>query len=102
MNISSIKTVSEIEVWLNANEKNQIKPTSKKQFYEELNQFLITLKFNSLIESDKKVVRKFLKKVTKYSDRQIRRVLNLYKMGRLEWKEWNRVNVRSRVITFNK
>ena len=91
MDISPITTVPELEGWLNANEKTSIaKPSSKKELYEQLNEFLIRMKFYSLSRHEKITVKKFLRKLTGYSDRQIKRIIAKYKQGKLKWPGWNK------------
>jgi len=54
MDISPITTVPELEDWLNVNEKTSIaKPSSKKELYEQLNEFLMRMKFSSLSRKEK-------------------------------------------------
>lgn len=91
MDISHITTVPELEDWLNANEETGIaKQSDKKELYEQLNEFLMRMKFSSLSRKEKITVKKFLRKLTGYSDRQIKRIIAKYKQGKLRWSGWNK------------
>ena len=93
MDISHINTVPEIEKFLNNSESYQFQSASGKQErYEWLRNLLITTKYTKLKKKKKGIVKNYILKGTRYSDQQIKRLLNKHKYEGLKWKKWQTGN----------
>jgi len=90
MNISHITTLTQIREFLKASSEFKLKPGSKQEIYAWLQILLIKLKYRKLKKKEKSIVKEFIKKVTEYSDVQIKRLLKKSKEGKLRWKKWQK------------
>ena len=90
MNISHITTISQIEEFLKASSKLNLKPDTKKEIYAWLQTFLIKIKYRKLKKKEKSMVKEFINKVTGYSEVQIKRLLKKAKDGNLRWEKWQK------------
>lgn len=90
MNISHINTLSQIEKFLKASSDMVLKPNSKQETYEWLQNFLLKIGYRKLKKKDKKMVKKFIEKVTAYSQRQIKRLIKKHRDGTLKWEKWQK------------
>lgn len=88
MNISPITTITQIESFLKASSDLDSKPDSKQKTYKWLRKFLLNICYRKLKKKDKKTVKIYIKKVTGYSDVQIKRLLKKYRNGTLKWTKW--------------
>ena len=89
MNISHIQTVPQITEFLKINFP-LIKPDSKANTYHWLRAFLIKIQYRKLKKKEKKFVKNYIKKVTGYSEVQIKRLLKKSRQGKLHWKKWQK------------
>ena len=90
MNILHIKAIPQMIDFL---ARNRGQPWDKpkilkKEIYEWLSSTLIAVDYRRLRKKQKRVVKRFIRKVTGYSDIQIKRLISKYKQGRLIWKPW--------------
>lgn len=85
---TSLKTVSEMEALLNSESEIKLPVMSKKEKYERLGTILRNVRYNSLDKKEKGIVKKFLKKLTNYSDQQLKRIIAKYRKGKLVWNRW--------------
>ena len=91
MDLTRIGTVQEIAHLLKTNADISFpEEISKKEQYDLLNNILFNLKYPKLQKSEKTIVKKFLKKLTGYSDQQLKRLIRKYKQGKLVWKPWQK------------
>ena len=88
MNISPITTITQIQNFLKANSDVDFTFNSKQEMYEWLKNFLLKIRYRKLKKKDKKIVKMYIKKVTGYSDVQIKRLLKKYRDGILKWTKW--------------
>lgn len=87
MKLSHIDTVQKLEGLLNSINEMSLEKLPKKEIYDSLRELLLGLKYRKLKKKDKQVVLKFIKKITQYSDRQIKRLIKKYKDGTLYWNQ---------------
>jgi len=92
MDISHLKTVEEMEKFLQQHRKESIKPQaeSKKELYRWINDLLLKIKYRRLTKKEKGIVKKFLKKTTNYSKTQIKRLISKHRQGKLKWICWQK------------
>lgn len=88
MNISPITTITQIENFLKGNSNLDFKLNSKQEMYEWLEKLLLKICYRKLKKKDKKTVKMYIKKVTGYSEVQIKRLLKKYRDGTLKWTKW--------------
>lgn len=89
MNISHITTIDEIISFIKSTEACTFTaPRSKREIYEWLNNLLSRLPYRRLKRRDKRIAKEFIKKVTGYSEVQIKRLIVKHKYGKLRWKKW--------------
>ncbi|MEK7522993.1 MAG: integrase, partial [Patescibacteria group bacterium] len=63
---------------------------SKKEKYNWIREILVRFDFRSLKKKERGVVRKYLKKISCYSDSQMTRLIKQYFKGKLIWRTYNR------------
>lgn len=63
---------------------------SKSEIYEWLNWLLIQIHYHKLQKQKKSLAKKYIKKVTNYSNVQIKRLISKHKKGELYWKKWQK------------
>jgi len=63
---------------------------SKKEKYNWIREILVRFNFRSLKKKERGVVRKYLKKISGYSDAQLTRLIKQYFKGKLIWRTYNR------------
>lgn len=90
MDISNITTLAEIEKFLKSSTHWELKPGGKKETYEWMQRLLLKIRYRKLRKKEKKLVKDFLKKVTGYCEKQIKRLLKKYRNGTLYWKPWQK------------
>lgn len=92
MDISHIRTVEQMQDFLNKNKDEKIKLSakSKKELYDWISKVLLQVKYRKLTKKRKRIVRKFLKKTTKYSGIQLKRLIGKYRKGKLKWNKWQK------------
>ena len=81
-------TITQIEKFLKGSENYNFNQKSKKEMYEWLQNFLIEISYRNLRKKKKKTVKMYIKKLTGYSDIQIKRLLKKYRDGTLKWTKW--------------
>ena len=92
MNISHITTLPQIKEFLKKDTPDILKPPEKPIVYAWLDHILAQLKYRRLDKKDKGTVKKFVKRVTDYSEVQINRLFSKHKQGKLRWNEWKKTN----------
>lgn len=90
MDISSIKTLSDIERFLESSTEWKFKPGNKKETYAWMQELLAEIRYRKLRKKEKKLVKIFLGKVTRYSERHTKRLLQKHRAGKLLWKPWQK------------
>lgn len=90
MDISKIATLSDIEKFLKSSGDWELKPNGKKETYEWMQRLLLKIRYTKLRKKEKKLVKDFLKKVTGYCEKQIKRLLKKHRRGTLFWKPWQK------------
>lgn len=95
MNISHITSLSQIENFLKASSEMTLKPSSKEETYQWLQEFLLKIGYRKLKKREKRLVKKYIQKVTGYSLVQVKRLLNKHRHGTLKWVKWQKGSFRS-------
>lgn len=94
MDLSHITTLPEIKKFLKDSKKLVFKRDeniSKKQTYKWIAEILNKTKYQrSIGRKDKRIVKRFLKTVTHYSNVQIKRLIAKHKQGKLQWVPWQK------------
>ena len=90
MDISNIATLADIEKFLKSSVDWKLKPCDKKETYEWMSRLLSAIRYRKLRKKEKRLVKTFLKKVTAYSEIQIKRLLQKHRGGTLFWKPWQK------------
>lgn len=91
MNISHITTVDEITSFIKSTETCTFRASkSKQEIYEWLNNLLSRLPYRRLRRREKRIAKEFIKKITGYSDIQIKRLISKHKQGELRWIKWQK------------
>lgn len=90
MNISNITTLEDIERFLKSSVDWELKPDGKKETYEWIQQLLLKIRYMKLQKKEKKLVKDFLKKITGYCEKQIKRLIKKHRNGTLFWKPWQK------------
>lgn len=91
MNISHITTIDEITSFIKSTETCTFAASkSKQEIYKWLNNLLTKLPYRRLKRKEKGITKDFIKKVTGYSDVQIKRLIAKHKQGKLRWKKWQK------------
>lgn len=90
MNISHIKTLVQIQEFLQGVSQLQLEPGSKAEVYKWLEKLLLDIKYRKLKKKEKGMVKLFVKKVTGYSLVQIKRLLKKFRNGTLKWGKWQK------------
>ena len=63
---------------------------SKKEKYNWIREILVRFDFRSLKKKERGIVRKYLKKISGYSDSQMTRLIKRYFKGKLIWRTYNK------------
>lgn len=90
MDISNISTLADIEKFLKSSVDLELKPDGKKEMYEWMQRLLLKIRYMKLRKKEKKLVKAFLKKVTGYCEKQIKRLIKKHRKGTLFWKPWQK------------
>lgn len=90
MNISNITTLAEIERFLRSSIDWKLNPCGKKETYEWMRNLLLKIQYGKLRKKEKKLVKIFVRKVTNYSEIQIKRLIQKQREGTLFWKPWQK------------
>lgn len=90
MNINHIRSLEQVEDFLQKMEEVELQTNSKKEVYEWMQKLLFTLGCQTLKKKEKGLVKDFLKKITGYSAVQLKRLLKKQKHGRLKWAKWQK------------
>ena len=83
MNTNRIVSIEDIEEFLKGTRRIKFKINSKKDKYELISDNLIKVHYRQLGKKKQKIVRKYLSILTAYSPRHIRRLIKLWKSGKL-------------------
>jgi len=80
-----ISSISQIEKYLKSNKENEVKLeiTTRKEKYKFIRGVLSRLKYNSLLNENKKIVWTFIKFFTNYSTSHIKRLIRKWRNGTL-------------------
>ena len=90
MNINHIRSLEQVEDFLQKMETMELETSSKKEVYEWMQKLLFTLRYQSLKKKEKGLVKDFLKKITGYSAVQLKRLVKRQKEGKLKWTKWQK------------
>lgn len=90
MDISKIRTLGDIEKFLAASQEWNFTAGNKKEIYAWIQEFLVRIRYRKLRKKEKQLVKKFLRRVTGYSEIQLKRLLSKHRAGKLEWKVWQK------------
>lgn len=90
MDISQITTFSQIQDFLRTSMNCTLKPCSKAETYAWLQQFLLRIEYRKLKKKEKRIVKIFIRKVTGYCEKQIKRLIRKHHDGTLLWKKWQK------------
>ena len=80
-----IKTVEEMGKFLEGNEQVDFEIASREDKYTLISDTLICTKYNHLRKKEKGIVKMFLKKVTGYEERQMKRLIKRWKKSGLRY-----------------
>lgn len=83
MNTNRIVSIEDIEKFLKGSDKLDFSIKTRRKRYHFIVEILVKLKYNQLKKKDKGLVKKYLKKITNYSDCQLKRLIKLWKKGKL-------------------
>jgi len=84
MNTTRIVSINDIESFLQGLSQIEITTnSSKKEKYNFILETLIKLKYKQIRKKNKRTVKRYLQKVTGYSDNQIKRLIKKWKNGKL-------------------
>jgi len=82
MNTARIVSIDDIESFLQGMDKIEINSSSsKKEKYTFILETLVKLKYKQINKKQKGIVKKYLQKITGYSDSQIKRLIKKWKEG---------------------
>jgi len=92
MDISNIRSLEQMKQFLKkiSNEKFTLSAKNKEEIYTWINGILVSVKYLCLPKKQKGIVIRFIKSITNYSDKQIKRLIRKYKNGNLSWKKWQK------------
>jgi len=90
MDISKIRTLTQVKEFLKNMEEFSMVPSSKEEVYEWINGLLIRFGYHKLRKKDKGLVKRFIRQVTGYSSIQLKRLIAKQKQGKLYWRDWKR------------
>ena len=83
MDTKHIISIADIESFLQGNEKIRFVLPSKKEKYQFILDTLVKLRYRVSRKKEKTLIKRYLKKVTGYSDQQIKRLIKLGIEGKL-------------------
>ena len=83
MNTTNIRSIEDMENFLQANNKIGVSIESKKDKYNYINKILIKFKYHKERKKNKTIIKKFLIKITQYSSKQMKRLIRKHKDGKL-------------------
>lgn len=95
MNISHINSLGQIENFLKASSDMTLRPGSKEATYKWLQDFLLKIGYRKLKKRDKKTVKIYIRKITGYSERQLKRLITKHHGGTLKWVKWQKSSFRA-------
>lgn len=87
-----IQSISEVESFLQGNSGVGFTVESSKDKYKFISTALISFNYKQLKKKDKGIILKYLKKVTNYSDIQMKRLVREWKDVGLTWYDRKRTN----------
>jgi len=91
MNDSKISSIVEIKRCLQESDVIEFKKKFRKEAYEWIEETLKRFDYLNLSKKEKRLIKKYLKKVTGYSRLQVTRQINQYrKTGQVRVKEYER------------
>ena len=90
MNISHIRTVKQMKEFMEKNQEFKMFVKNKEEVYEWLQKTLVKVKYLRISKKEKGVVLRYIKQITQYSDKQIKRLVRRYKETGVVWKKWQR------------
>lgn len=83
MDTTNINSIKDMANFMQANEKSQIFIESKKDKYNHINKILVGFRYQKERKKNKTIIKKYLKKITGYSVKQIKRLIKKQKDGKL-------------------
>lgn len=95
MDISHITSLRQIENFLKASSGMTLKPNSKEETYEWLQEFLLKIGYRKLNKKEKHLAKEFIEKVTGYCGQQAKRLIRRHRNGTLKWVKWQKSSFRA-------
>ena len=83
MNTNRIVSIEDIEEFLKSSQNIEFQINSRKEKYDLISETLVKVHYRQLGKKKRKIVRKYLSILTNYSTRHIRRLIKLWKSGKL-------------------
>lgn len=83
MNTTRITSISDVDDFLQGAEKVSFSLACKKDKYRFVSNTLVKLRYKQIKKRDKTLIKKYLKKVTGYSERQLKRIIKKWGAGKL-------------------
>ena len=83
MNTNRIVSIEDIEEFLKGTSKVKFQINSREEKYQLIGDTLIRVHYRQLGKKKQRLVRKYLNKVTKYSERHLKRLVKLWRSGKL-------------------
>ncbi|MEK7597824.1 MAG: integrase [Patescibacteria group bacterium] len=91
MTDSRLSNFAQLETFLTGSKEISFESlNSKKEKYNWIREILVRFDFRNLLKKERGVVRKYLKKISGYSDAQLTRLIKRYFKGKLIWRTYNR------------
>ncbi|MFC1623590.1 integrase [Patescibacteria group bacterium] len=83
MDTTNINSIEDMENFLQANSKIEISVESKEDKYNYISKVLVKFRYQKERKKNKTIIKKYLKKITSYSSKQIKRLIKRQKDGKL-------------------
>lgn len=83
MNTTRITSISDVDDFLQGAEKVSFSLACKNDKYRFVSNTLVKLRYKQIKKGDKTLIKKYLKKVTGYSNRQLKRLIKKWGAGKL-------------------
>lgn len=93
MDISHISTLPQIIEFLNETKNKTFSAQSdKEKTYKWISSILSKTKYHILSKKQKRIVKIFLRRISEYSDVQVKRLIAKHKQGKLFWVRWQKTS----------
>jgi hypothetical protein len=85
MNNVEVTTVEEMKEFLEGNKRTNFETNSRKDRYEFIRTILVRIRYRKLCKKDKSIVILYIKKITGYEDKQLKRLIRKWKESGLDY-----------------